>query len=349
MRSLPLEAEHARLGATFTELGGWRTPRDYGDPASEQRAVHRGAGLVDWSAKARTRVTGEDRVSFLDGVLTNDVKTLAKDRGMYAATLDHKGRVHGDLVLYNRGDHYLLVTEPEATESVLAHVNKLLVSDDASLEDASAEACTFGLFGPRSPDLAANLLEGSLPHEAYEVGAGTREGTTVLAVRSPYFGVEGYELWIPRDAAETVWRALLAAGAAPFGRAAEEALRIEAGRPRFPADMNERTIVLEARLEGAISMTKGCYVGQEVVSRATYVGRVNRALVGLSIDAAAPPAPGVEVHADGKAVGHLTSVARSARLDRTIALGYVRREFAEPGTALTLREGAALVEPLPFP
>ena len=349
MRTLPLEAVHAELGAAFGDVAGWRLPLDYGDPAAEQRAVRAAAGIADWSAEGRTRVDGADRTAFLDGVLTNDVGALAQGRGLHAAALDHKGRVRGDVVVYHGGDHYFLTTEAEATEPVRAHLNGLLVSDDAAMTDVSANWCAFGLFGPRSPGIAASLLGASPPAEAYRVVAAQPLGTTVVVARSPYIGGDGFELWVPPDGAERVWRSLLDARAAPFGLRAQEALRIEAGRPRYPADMNESTLAVEARLEPSISFTKGCYVGQEVVSRATRIGHVNRLLVGLAVDGPGAPAPGAALAVDGKPAGAVTSAARSEALGTALALGYVRREFSEPGTeVLVAGERRARVAALPF-
>ena len=351
MRSLPLEDVHRGLGAAFGDVAGWRLPLDYGDPAAEQRAVRTAAGVVDWSAEGKTRIDGADRTSFLDGVLTNDMGALAQGCGMHAAALDHRGRVRGDVVVYHGGDHYFLTTEPEATAPVLAHLNQLLVSDDATLTDVTARRAAFGLFGPRSPEIAANLLGGPPPAEAYRVVAAERAGTPVVLARSPRLGGDGFELWVPPDGAAAVWQSLVDGRAVPFGLQAQEALRIEAGRPRYPADMNESTLAIEARLEPSISFTKGCYVGQEVVSRATRIGHVNRLLVGLAVDGLGSPAPGAAVAVDGKTLGAITSAARSEMLGSAIALGYVRREFSEPGTEVLVAgdpDRRARVAALPF-
>ena len=155
-------------------------------------------------------------------------------------------------------------------------------------------------------------------------------------------------MWTPIEQALSLWRAATAGGAVPFGHRAAETFRIEAGRPKFPADMNEETIALEARLDGAISFTKGCYVGQEVVSRATYIGQVHRQFVGFVLDAETPPAPHAAVAVAGKSVGSVTSAARSAWLGKTLALGYIRREHAAPETPVTVAGGPACVASLPF-
>ena len=351
VRPLPLEPVHATLGASFGDVAGWRIPLDYGDAVAEQRAVRTASGLIDRSAQGKTRVDGADRVSFLDGVLTNDVGALAEGRGLHAATLDHKGRVHGDLVLYHGGDHLFLVTEPEATDSVLSHLNRLLVSDDASLTDVTARWCAFGLFGPRSGAIVTRVLGSPPPQEDYRTVAVEGEGLPVVVARNPYFRGDGFEMWMPPEAAERIWDAFLAEGVVPFGLRAAEALRIEAGRPKYPADMNEDTLVLEARLEASISFTKGCYVGQEVVSRATYVGQVRRLLVGLAVGGVSPPGAGAELRSADGVAGRVTSAATSATLGEVVALGYVRRDLSEPGTELTVGgddDLRATVTALPF-
>ena len=351
MGTLPLAVEHARLGANLGDLGGWQVPLDYGDAASEQRAVRTAVGVIDWSARGKIRVTGPDRLSYLDGVLTNDVKTLGPGRGMYAATLDHKGRVHGDAVVYDLGEEYLLSTEPGA-DRILAHLNKLLVSDDVTLGDVTSQYVVLGVFGPHAHGQVSGILGPSLPAQDYEHREASSGGVAVRVARSPQFGGEGFELWIPDGpSARSLFRTLVDSGASPFGSLAAEALRIEAGRPRYPVDVNEETIVLEARLDRAISMTKGCYVGQEVVSRATYIGHVNRLLVGLRIDTDTPPPSGAEVLRDDKPIGKVTSAAKSATFGRVVALGYVRREWSEPGTSVSVRFGEvapATVSALPF-
>lgn len=346
-----MESEHGHLGAEFGEIAGWRLPLQYRGADHEQRMVRSHAGVIDWSARGKIRVTGPDRLTFLDGLLTNDMKSLGEGRGLYAATLDHKGRVHGDLVVYDLGDEYWLETEPEAGDRVLAHLNRLLVSDDVTLDDVTDSWAVLGLFGPQSRRIATEVFGApTLPHDYDHASVPFQDGSARIA-RSPYLGGEGYEAWVPPETVRAAFHAMVDGGATPFGHLAAEALRVEAGRPKYPTDMDEDTIVLEARLESAISMTKGCYVGQEVVSRATYIGHVNRVLVGLRIDSKDPPHPGVELLAEGKSVGKVTSAVRSAGLGQILGLGYIRRHLADPGTKVSVgRDGdeTATVAALPF-
>jgi folate-binding protein YgfZ len=349
MRDLLLAAEHAHRGARFGEVGNWRVPLDYGDEPAEQRAVRQSVGVIDWSARGKVRVTGEDRLSFLDGLLTNDLKTLTDGHGLYAATLDHKAHIHGDMVVYHAGAHYLLETDPETCDRVVAYLNKLLVSDDVVLTDVTSEHALFGVFGPRSERLVSRIAGQTPLVGPYDHLVADLDGTPVRIARSPYFGGEGYELWIPSGpGVGGLFRSLVDGGAAPFGALAAEALRIEAGRPRFGVDMDEHTLVLEARLEPAISMTKGCYVGQEIVSRAVYQGRLTRMLVGVEVDATEPPAAGTSIDAQGSSVGKVTSAAASAWRGKVLALGYVRRQAAEPGTEVSVGPFQARIAALPF-
>jgi len=349
MRDPPLAAEQENRGATFREAGGWRVALDYGDPFAEQRAVRQSVGVIDWSARGKVRVTGEDRLSFLDGLLTNDLKTLTEGHGLYAATLDHRARVHGDMVVYHAGDHYLLETDPETHDRIVGYLSKLLVSDDVVLTDVTWDYALFGVFGPGSEPLVSRIAGRTPPVAPHDHLVTDFDGTPVRIARSPYFGGEGYELWIPSGTGVTnLWRSLVDGGAAPFGALAAEALRIEAGRPRFGVDMDEHTLALEARLEPAISMTKGGYVGQEIVSRAVYQGRMNRMLVGLELDATEPPAAGTSIVANGTSVGAITSAAASAWRGKVLALGYVGRQSAEPGTEVAVGPFPARIAALPF-
>ncbi|HEV8595753.1 MAG TPA: aminomethyltransferase family protein [Thermoplasmata archaeon] len=347
MQPLPLAGEHEALGATWGDVGGWRAPLHYGDPAAEQRAARAAAAVLDRSMRARIDVRGPDALTFLDGVLTNDLKTLEKGHGFYALTLDHRGRIHGAYSVFSGGGEYLLESEPDAERRALAYLERLVVSEDVALTDATLRTASLAFLGPGSAGLVGGLLGTAAPAEPYAfVAVPGRPGWTVA--RIPDFGGDAFEVWVPPDEAAELLRRAREGGARPIGAIAADALRVEAGRPAFPADLNEETLALEAPIEGAISLTKGCYVGQEAVSRATYVGQVNRLLIGFEVESEVPPDPGAEILFEGRVVGRVTSAVRSAHLGKTIGLGYVRRELAEPGTPVGVGEFAARIAALPF-
>jgi folate-binding protein YgfZ len=282
------------------------------------------------------------------------VKSLEPSQGMYAALLDVKGHILADLRVYSESDQVLLETDVDLIDKVINVLERYIIMDDVTLERLNW--CGLAVQGPRSRDLLEGSLESGLPSpsEVSHLRSGYA-GLPLHIVRVSSTGEEGYELWIPLDddpaKAKVLWETLLAhapdLAAAPCGTEALEMLRIEAGIPRYGADFAEDTLPLEAGLLNALSFTKGCYPGQEIVERARSRGHINWKLVGVVMDAAA--APGEKLLHEGKEVGEVTSACFSPVLDRPIALAYVRREFSETGARLTLASGSvATVHELPF-
>jgi aminomethyltransferase len=346
MVPLPLHARHAALGAVSGELRGRevveRTPGH-----DEDGALRTGAALFDASAREVVRVTGPDRVSFVQGMVTQDVDALPVGAVADAALLTAKGAMVADARVVKRPDDLLLLTEPGYGSVVLGALERYLISEDAELSDATAGFGQLSLVGPGAEALAARALGLGAP-----AGAALRPfdaaGTTAWALPQGLL-LPGADLLVPADALGPVFDRLLEAGATPVGFTALEVLRVERGTPRFGADMDERTIPLEAGLQRALHYQKGCYIGQEVIARATFRGHVNRNLVGLHFGAGAPPAPRTELFAGDRRVGWVTSVVQSPRFG-PIGLGYAHRDVSGPGTELTLAGGAgsARVEALPF-
>lgn len=358
MRSLPLHARHQARGATFVERAGWAVPAHYGDPVAEHLAVRRGAGLADLSARGKLWLSGEDRQSFLHSLLSNDIQGLHPGQGTYAALLTDKGKMLADLRVYHLGDRLLLDLEPELTARMVEILNGYIIADDVLVEDATEALALLSVHGPAARELLGKLLTDLPSPELHRNTRNRISGQDVIAVRVDRTGEEGYDLYVPVSGAAALWEALIEVGAprglCPVGEAALESLRIEAGLPRYGADMTEETIPIEAGLEArAISYTKGCYIGQEVIARLKARGHVNRHLVGLLLRGAAVPTPGSPILAGERQVGMVTSSAYSPVLGCPIALGYVRAEAARPGTTVTVREGqemlAGAVAPLPFP
>lgn len=331
--------------------------------ATEQyEAVLTGAGLVEPNDRGVLLLTGDDRASYLQGLLSNDILALRPGSGCYATYLTPQGRMITDLIVLELGD-WLLLDLPIGTKAgVFAKLDQFIFSEDVQVRDATADLSLLELHGPEAARLLATALEGTErddlaglgEHENRRLDVGEHR---VIIAATRDLGMTGLRVYAAHDEVTVLRDALADAGAVPVEAAVANILRVEAGRPAFGVDMDESTIPLEAGIEDrAISMTKGCYVGQEVIVRVLHrgQGRVARRLVGMTLtESSNPPAsPGDVVReSDGQPVGNLTSVVRSPRFG-AIALGYVRRELAEPGTTVEVRHDdraiAAVVSPLPF-
>jgi folate-binding protein YgfZ len=295
-----------RLGI---ELSGWRNMND------DYWTLRRSVGWLDLSARSRLLIKGADRKRFLHGQVTNDVNSLAVGQGCYAAIVTAKGKIESDVNIYCLEDAFLLDFEPGLTQRIAARFEKYVIADDVQIEDASEKYAMFTVQGP----------EASAPTHVGGYSFQNPRGTKI-----------GFDLFVP--AAEKV-----NLRGKPCSEEALEIVRIESGIPRFGVDMDETNLAPEAGIESrAISYTKGCYIGQEVISRIRTYGQVAKALRGLRCHTL--PKRGDKLFLDGKEVGHATSAVFSPVLKANIALGYVRREHNAIGTKLT---GAEIVH-LPF-
>ena len=329
------------------------------DP-THYRALRDGAAVAERADRGLIAVRGDDRAAFLQGLLTNDVEALADGDGCYAAWLTPQGRMLADLDVLHAGDALLLDVDAAAAEALVARLDALVFTEDVRLADLSRTWASHGVHGPGAAPLLEGVTGAALGALAPNRGCAVRlGGAAVRVARTDALGVPGFHLFAERGASETLRAALTAAGATAVGDEATEAVRIEAGRPRFGVDMDAQTIPLEAGIEDrAISMDKGCYVGQEVIVRVLHrgQGRVARRLVGLTLGAEPGrpvPRPGTAIRHGDAAVGRVTSAVRSPALDRVIGLGYVSRALAEPGVEVVVDAGPgggqlARVTRLPF-
>jgi folate-binding protein YgfZ len=349
---LALHDVHVQHGAAFGEHGDWLVPLHYGDAAAEYRSLQEGAGLIDRSTLGKVTVTGRDRQAFLQGMLTNDIKALQPGQGTAAAFLDAHGKVKALLRVYVLDDRLLLELPTALTGKTLETLDHFLISEKAYLEAADEAFAVLAVQGPAARAILSRLAgrDIDLPlHHHVEVAIA---GAPVRVIHRREGAVPGFHCWTIALHAAALWAALVDGGARPVGMEALEALRIEAGVPWYGRDVDDTMIFPETRLDAWVSYNKGCYIGQEVVARVKYRGHVNRALSGLVIDGDRVPAAGARVIAEGKEVGRITSAVRSPALGKPIALGYVRREHFEPGTAVSIDEGgqaaSATVAALPF-
>jgi glycine cleavage system T protein len=334
------------------EYHGVVVPAWYSDALDEHHATRRAAGLFDFSFRSKFTARGNDRVRFLQGMVSNDVKVLVPGQGTYAALLDVRGHILADLRIYCDEDRFWLDTDVDLLEKALNTLNHYNIGGRVPLE--LQEISTLGLHGPKARMILEAALGAGLPDlDEFSHVATTFAGQAVRVVRANSTGEDGYEIWVEKEHVKSLWDATLEIGRherlLACGSSSLETLRIEAGIPKYGSELAEDTLPLEAGLFNALSFTKGCYVGQEIVERARSRGRVNWKLVGLFVESEQPPASGEKLQLDCKEIGEITSPCISPTLGRTIAMAYVRREAAEPATALTLASGGhAEVTALPF-
>jgi folate-binding protein YgfZ len=346
MNPIRLQEFHQRLGARFMETGGSQAVHDYGDWLAEHTALRQSAGVLDLSFRSRLCLAGTDRARFLHGQVTNDVNKLGVGQGCYAAITTAKGKMESDANIFCLAEELLLDFEPGLSEKISRRLEKYIVADDVQIVDAAPHYGLLSVQGPKAEIVlralgwfaeipAAPLASVKIFHAVL--------GEIYLA-NNARLNHSGWDLFVPSqslaEAAKQLVAATKATGGRPCGWQALETSRIEAGIPRFGADMDETNIPLECGIEArAITYTKGCYIGQEVINRVHSVGHVNRELRGLRLanELKTLPQRGDKIYFGGKEAGQVTSAAKSPCLGANIALGYVRREAIMAATELTLR------------
>jgi folate-binding protein YgfZ len=361
----PLDEIHLRLGAAMAEREGWSVPASYGEIAQEYAAVREaGLGLLDLSSRGRLLVSGSEAVQFLNGLITNDMKTLEVGSWMPAAFPNVQGRLIASVRVIRLKDEgtdkkvcptFLIDTEAATHETVLKTIERFTLAGDFHVKDRTSESVTLSVQGKKAASVLSSVLGEigvSAPQAVRQISwpqAGATADVTVI--HASHTGEEGFDLIVDNDHAESLWNALQQAGARPVGFDALETLRIEAGLPRYGIDMDDTNVVTETNLDDAVSYTKGCYIGQEIIARIKYRGHVAKKLSGLVFDGIVS-AGSVINSADGKEIGRITSVTFSPKLKQTIALAYLKFDYLAPGTPVKITstsEGfSAKVVELPF-
>jgi folate-binding protein YgfZ len=373
MNPLPLHEFHHSLSARFSELNGAQIISSYGDVPAEHGALRESAGVLDLSFRSRICLTGADRARYLHGQVTNDVNRLRPGDGCYAAITTAKGKMESDLNIHALQDELLLDFEPGLTGNISQRLEKFIVSDDVQVVDVASLYGLLSVQGPKAdavvkalgifPELPAKLFQSVKVSDAMLGDIYLMNLSRINWNASGAQGTErtglGFDLFVPTDSLGAVADKLIAAAKSIGGRAcgweALEIARIEAGIPRFGADMDESNIPLECGIESrAVSYNKGCYIGQEVINRIHSIGHVNKELRALRLadDLKTLPVKGDKLFHGGKEAGYVTSAVKSPTMNASFALGYVRREANTVGTELALRtaegEARALVTELPF-
>jgi folate-binding protein YgfZ len=342
-------------------------PADYGDVSAEYKTVSEGgAGLIDLSSRGRILVNGSEAVQFLNGLITNDMKTLQENRWMAAAFPNVQGRLIANVRVVrvdravesetgaNVDATFLIDTEPVTHERVLKTIERFTLAGDFRVKDITNETSHFTVQGQKATEVIRMVLGGeaaNLPEHG--ASRATWQDADVILIRSTHTGEDGFDLIVNSEHAPGLWDSLADAGARPVGYDALEKLRIEAGIPKYGVDMDESNVVTETGLDDAVSYTKGCYVGQEIIARIKYRGHVAKKLSGLAFTDQVDVDAGANIKStDDKDIGRVTSVTYSPRLGQTIALGYLRYDYLAPGTEVKIatanEETRATVVELPF-
>jgi len=317
-----------------------KIPFTYANTTEEYWTIKKAVGLADMSHLGRLRITGKDRVSFLNGLLTNDISQLKENEGQRSALLNSKARVLADLHLYAQPDSLLIDTGESPASHVKEILDRFIITEDVQIQDSSQDLVQLTVQGPRSSQAIKEVL-GPEAQDLKQLEQKTLGPSTIIA--RDRTGQTGYDIILPALEAEPVWHGFLLNGGDlglnPVGSQALEILRLEAGYPKYATDVDENTIILEAGFKDAINFNKGCYLGQEVVARATHIGRVNKQLVRLEVETKDSVSPRSKLTSDGRDAGFITSAAFSPGLGRVASLGYANREFAKEGTKVNVQSG----------
>jgi folate-binding protein YgfZ len=285
-----------------------------------------GVGLIDLSARGRISVSGSEAVMFLNGLITNDLKTLEENRWMPAAFPNVQGRLLAAVRILKRNNDILLDTEATTREKVLKIIERFTLAGDFKVKDLTDDSALISVQGTCATELSC-------------------EGVT--PVPATHTSETGFDLIV--DKKDSLWQSLINQGAIPVSQEVEEILRIEAGIARYGVDMDETNVVTETNLDDAISYTKGCYLGQEIIIRIKHRGHVAKKLTGLKFETDQTIEPGALIRsADDKEIGRVTSATFSPKLETSVGLGYVRYEYLTPGTPVVVNGVAAAVQSLPL-
>lgn len=319
---------------------------DYGNVEAEYRAVRESAGVIDLSWRGKIRFVGPDRHQWLQGQISNEVLSLPPGKGQEACALEVKGHIVAFLRLVNAGEYLLADINPDICAATIQRLDFYRIMEKVDLQNATGELGLVGVYGPKSHELMAEWLNGWLAESEYDCTEREVAGAKWLIVNTQLTREGGYEIYAPRTVVTDLIAELVKRGATPFGIEALNIFRVENGRPWQPFELNEGVFPHEAGIENrAVSFTKGCYIGQEVVARIHSRGHVNRKLVQLKFSGEVLPNHDDKLIAADheREIGRVTSVVRSPH-EGLIGLGYVRREHAEPGTRLITRSGEQTIE-----
>ncbi|MGP6172764.1 glycine cleavage system aminomethyltransferase GcvT [Corynebacterium sp. A21] len=342
LRESPLHSEHEQLGASFTAFGPWNMPLKYDSELAEHKAVREAAGLFDLSHMGEVRVTGPEAGAFLDHALISQLSTIAIGRAKYSMIVNERGGILDDLITYRLGENeFLVVPNAGNASTVFAALQERAAGFDVVLGDESLATALIAVQGPKSLDILLSLtdeedVEDIRAAKYYSALLATVAGVDVLVARTGYTGEDGFELYAPNIEAPVLWNKLLDAGAGrgllPCGLAARDSLRLEAGMPLYGNELSVDLTPKDAGLGVLIGKKKESFFGKEALDAQA---EPTRAMVGLSSEGRRAARSGAALFdAEGKEVGVVTSGQPSPTLGYPVALAYLDRELATPGTTL---------------
>jgi folate-binding protein YgfZ len=324
------------LGARFIDKDGVALAVDYGDVRAELESLIAGAGLVDLANFGVLRVEGPTRVEWLHRLVTTNVRSIADGHGAYGLLLDATAHVIADFTLLKQPDALILYSSAPAKAQLLTHLRRAIFREKVTVHDTTPDWAVLTLQGKMARQALDRLLGEIPPLGPFQVAEREFDGAALLAVRHARTGVDGFDILGSRDRVSALWDAAIARGVRPVGWEALNIARTEAGIPWFGEDFDEAILAPEARLDTFIAENRGCYPGQEVISRTRNRGHVNRLLIQFLIAGEGIPERGATVLADNREVGWITTAVWSHRYKRPLALGYIRRELAIPGQGVRI-------------
>lgn len=347
----PLHSATLASGASMGEWEGWELPLSYGGAAAEYATALDSVTVYDASSMGCLKATGTDVLDLLHRLSTNAVESLTTGQGASTILTDDRGRIIDLITVTNLGDYILLLTSPNMQQRIVQWLDKYTILEDIEVEDLTGSTPVIGLVGPSAANVAQALT--GIDADAlqpYHSEAISTSGLAGHVLRCDMGGLTNIYVIGEEPSAGALWRGAVEAGAKPLGLEAYQALRIELGMPANGSELGDAYNPLEAGLMGAISFTKGCYIGQEVIARLDTYQKVQRRLVSLTLTG--PVDPGARLVRDDREVGVITSVSRLPTSGHLRALGYVRMAAAEAGATFDLQNAAgvasieALLEPL---
>ena len=291
-------------------------------------------------------ITGRDRVRWLNGMVTNNIRDLASGNGVYSFVLNPQGHILGDLYVFNIGESLIAEIDHSQSESLLQVLRRYIIMDKVDIAYLTAEKALIHVTGPKSGGILASIgLAADL--KPLQFSNSSWSGTNVTLVHGDNPSFPDFQIWHAADQTDVIWRALQNFGAEPVGDETLETFRILCGIPKVGQDIRERTLPQETGQDHALNFSKGCYIGQEIVERIRARGNVHKIFMGFEIEGNAP-APGTKVQSGGKDVGEITSIALAPLKKTRMSLGYLRKEVLGSGEVLSAGEAVVKQHPLPF-